>query len=64
MNMHETIARINELYRKQKSIGLTEAEKEEQAKLRGIYIEAIKASLRGQLERIEFVDDDRDKRRH
>lgn len=59
MDMQSTIARINELYRKQKTTGLTDAEKEEQAKLRGIYLDAIRASLRGQLERIQFVDRDK-----
>ncbi len=52
------IQRINELARKQKSVGLTEAEKLEQAQLRKQYIENFKTSLRLQLEAIEFVDDE------
>ena len=44
----EKIDRINELARKQKSPeGLTEQEKEEQAKLRQEYIEGFRASMRG-----------------
>ena len=58
MDMQETISRINELSRIQKSIGLNEAEREEQAKLREVYLTAIKASLRGQLDNIEIVDED------
>jgi uncharacterized protein YnzC (UPF0291/DUF896 family) len=54
----EEIARINELARKQKSVGLTEQEAEEQKCLRRKYIDAIKASLRSHLENIEFVDGD------
>ncbi len=52
------IQRINELARKQKSVGLTEEEKLEQMQLRKQYIENFKTSLRLQLEAIEFVDDE------
>jgi uncharacterized protein YnzC (UPF0291/DUF896 family) len=57
MSMQDTISRINELSRIQKTTGLDEQQKLEQAKLRKIYLEAIKASLRGQLDHIEIVDD-------
>ncbi|MDU6631480.1 MAG: DUF896 domain-containing protein, partial [Lachnoanaerobaculum sp.] len=40
------IDRINELAHKQKSVGLTEEEKIEQAALRKEYIESIRESLR------------------
>ncbi len=50
------IQRINELYRKSKAEGLTEEEKNEQQLLRRAYIDAVKANLRGHLDRIEFVD--------
>ena len=46
--------RINELYKKSKEEGLTEAEKEEQAKLRIIYIDRVKANFRAQLEGVEL----------
>ncbi len=47
------IARINELYHKMKAEGLTPEEKEEQSKLRGAYIAAVRANMRRQLENIE-----------
>lgn len=52
----EKINRINELARKSKAEGLTEAEKEEQALLRREYIDSVKASLIGQLENTYIVD--------
>ncbi|WP_424565537.1 DUF896 domain-containing protein [Tepidibacillus fermentans] len=55
MNL-DKINRINELASKAKTVGLTEAEKEEQAKLRREYIDAYKASLRAQLHSIKIVD--------
>ena len=50
--------RINELYRKSKAEGLTPEEKEEQARLRGEYVAAIRASLRGELDnmKIQYPD--------
>ena len=50
------INRINELARKSKAEGLTDAEKEEQALLRREYIDSVKASLIGQLENTYIVD--------
>ena len=44
----EKIKRINELYRKSKAEGLTEAERQEQKLLRTEYLEAVKRNLRGQ----------------
>ena len=52
------IDRINELYHKSQSVGLTEEEKEEQARLRREYIEAIRGSLRGNLNRISIKEED------
>ena len=46
----EMIARINELSQKQRSIGLTEEEKVEQAVLRRQYIDNVKAQVRSQIE--------------
>ncbi|MBO5617755.1 MAG: DUF896 domain-containing protein [Pseudobutyrivibrio sp.] len=51
------IARINELYHKSKAKGLTDAEKEEQAKLRKNYIAAIRGNIRAQLNNIDLVDE-------
>ena len=50
------IARINELARRSKAEGLTEAEKQEQADLRREYIEAVRANLRGQLNNIDVIN--------
>lgn len=58
MDMNAVIARINELAKKAKTEGLTEAETEERAKLRRIYIDSVKASLVGQLENTYIVDPD------
>lgn len=52
------IARINELYRRSKAEGLTEAEKVEQAELRREYIEAVRMNLRGQLNNINIQETD------
>ena len=54
----EDIKRINELYRKSKTEGLSDAEKQEQAALRSAYIEAVRANLRSELERITIVNPD------
>ena len=54
----EKIDRINELAIKQKSIGLTEEEKEEQADLRKEYLEAIRESMRANLNNISIVEKD------
>ena len=58
MEMDKVIARINELYHKSKGEGLTEEEKEEQSKLRGIYIAAIRKNLRSQLDNVSVVNPD------
>jgi len=51
------IKRINELYKKSKTAeGLTEAEKQEQMKLRAEYVASFRASLKAQLDNIEIVD--------
>ena len=51
----EQIARINALYKKQKSEGLSEEEKKEQANLRRLYIDSMKANLKSQLDSIKIV---------
>ena len=53
----ERIARLNELARKKKTIGLTEEEKQQQAMLRQEYLAAIRASLEAQLDNVYYVDD-------
>jgi len=55
----EEIDRINALYHKsQTAEGLTKAEKEEQKELRQKYIAAVRASLRGSLDRIDIREED------
>lgn len=54
----EKIKRINELYRKSKAEGLTEAERREQKLLRAEYLEAVKRNLRGQLNNIDIEEKD------
>lgn len=63
MVTQEQINRINELARKSKSDGLTDEEKEEQAKLRRIYIDSFKESLVGQLENTYIVDEKGNKKK-
>ena len=63
MVTQEQIDRINELARKSKAEGLTEEEKTEQAKLRRIYIDAVKASLTANLDNTYVVDQKGNKRK-
>ena len=55
MSIDEVIARINELARKAKADGLTEAELAERDKLRRIYIDSVVGNLKGQLENTTIV---------
>lgn len=56
----QEIQRINELAHKAKTPeGLTEEEKAEQTRLRRAYIDAMKASLKSQLDNIRFVEDEK-----
>lgn len=57
------IDRINELARKQKTEGLTEEEKAEQAVLRREYINGFKNSLMSQLDNMYIVEPDGTKRK-
>ena len=52
---NEKIARINELARKSRAQGLTEQERAEQAALRREYIDAMKRSLKVQLDSTVLV---------
>lgn len=51
------IARINELAKKKKTVGLTGPEKVEQAKLREEYIEGYRRLVRHHIEGIKLVDE-------
>lgn len=52
------IARINELYKKSKTVGLTEEEKILQQQLRREFIDSVKNNLRSQLDNISIVEAD------
>ncbi len=52
------ISRINELAKKAKTVGLTAAEKEEQAALRQDFIASFRKNLRAQLDNIDVVEKD------
>ncbi|MCC8027428.1 MAG: DUF896 domain-containing protein [Clostridium sp.] len=52
------IDRINELYHKSQSVGLSQEEKEEQARLRREYIAAIRGNLRANLNNISIREED------
>lgn len=56
--LEEKIKRINELYKKSKEEGLTEAELKEQKVLRAEYVDAFKRNLRGQLNNISIKEAD------
>lgn len=57
--MNDTkIARINELYKKSKSVGLSDEELREQALLRKEFIEDFRRNLRGQLDNIDIQEAD------
>lgn len=55
---NKKIARINELYHKSKTEGLTEKELKEQQVLRREYVEAFKRNLRGELNNISIQEKD------
>ena len=57
------IDRINQLAKKQKEVGLTEEEKNEQYILRREYIDAFKKSLVSQLENTYIVNPDGTKKK-
>lgn len=56
--MNLNIDRINELYHKSQSIGLSPEEKEEQERLRSDYIKTIRKNMRGTLDNVSFVNPD------
>lgn len=52
----ELLARINELARKKRTVGLTAEELAEQKELYKVYLAAIRGQVTSLLESIEFVD--------
>jgi len=55
-NINLLIDRINELSRKQRSTGLEDSERVEQAELRQKYLAFIREQVKGSLGNIEIVD--------
>jgi len=55
---NEQIARINELAKKAKTVGLTPEEETERQELRAAYIKTFRESLRGQLDNTVIVRPD------
>lgn len=55
----KTIERINELAAKAKTPeGLTDEEKDEQARLRKAFLESVRSQVKDHLSRIKIVDED------
>ena len=54
----QKIARINELYHKSKTEGLTEEEKAEQQTLRQEYLAAVRKNIRGTLDNVSIQNPD------
>lgn len=52
----EKIARINELAKKAKSVGLTPAEAKEQSKLRSEYLQTFRKSMSDTIEHLKIID--------
>ena len=52
------IDRINELYHKSKSVGLTEEEKKEQQLLRKEFLASVRMNLKSQLDNIDILNKD------
>lgn len=52
----EKIARINELAKKAKASGLTEAEAKEQSRLRSEYLQTFRSSMLGTLQGVTIID--------
>jgi len=56
MEFNALIAKINELAKKKRTIGLTAEEQKLQKELYREYLDLIKGNLKAQLDNIEFVD--------
>lgn len=52
----EKIARINELAKKSKTVGLTPQEAKEQTKLRSEYLQSLRKSMSNTIENLKIID--------
>ncbi len=57
--MENLTEKINELYKKSKTVGLTEEEKALQKELREKYLSNIRKNFRATLENVKFVDEEK-----
>ena len=57
MDIDNLVQRINELAQKNKTVGLTEDELQERARLRENYLQNIRRNFRQQLDSIEIIDE-------
>ncbi|MGR7943506.1 MULTISPECIES: DUF896 domain-containing protein [unclassified Paenibacillus] len=64
MDIDKIIARINELSRKNKTVGLTDEETKERDDLRQQYLNNFKRNFRQQLDTIKYVEDEEDNIKH
>lgn len=55
---HEQITRINELARKSRTLGLTEAEAEEQMRLRAQYLREFRANMEQTIQSMRMEQED------
>ncbi len=62
--MEELVARINELSRKNKSVGLTPEEQVERDELRQKYLAQFRRNFRDQLDTIKWADEEEDGKKH
>jgi uncharacterized protein YnzC (UPF0291/DUF896 family) len=58
MDFDQLVSRINALYHKSQTEGLTDPEREEQIQLRRQYIDTLKGNLKSQLDQIKIQDPD------
>ncbi|OBR66990.1 hypothetical protein A7K91_21960 [Paenibacillus oryzae] len=58
MDIDKLIARINELSRKNKTVGLSDEETKERDELRQQYLNNFKRNFRQQLDTIKYVEDE------
>lgn len=63
MEFDKLVARINELAKKSKGEGLSDAEKEEQAKLRKEYIAKFRQGMENALSNVYIVDEKGNKKK-
>lgn len=64
MDIDKLIARINELSRKNKTVGLSDEETKERDELRQQYLKNFKQNFRQQLDTIKYVEDEEDNITH